>query len=583
MKSKLIIGLATLLALLCLSCAALAADSPLNISMNLSQTRFTEPGPVTVGIQISNTSDKDLPGPVTLYYPNDRQVEEFGSPILAGGAVKTWSGVWNVTEDQLINGKITFSIKYSMYNDAGELITKRAYFNKPITFDGAVTSVEINRVITPTTAEQGQKVTITYEVVNTGNTNVTDISIRENDSISKTQGTIGAVNAGEKKSYTFTATMGTKNLTSQATIKYKVGNKSFTAKKDAFTIKHGQVNLKATLASDRKGAVAGEQAVLTITLKNTGKVAYSDITVTERTLGELFSGQTLAAGESKTLEHTITVDATRDYIVDVSAVDSSGVAVTTATSALTVSALTQADVIVLSVEAEADRDTVYTLPGTVRFHVRVTNNGTAAVSNVNVYATNVRLYSFPSIEAGETRDFVRDIGISMAGQYQFEARAVDKLDQTQRFTSNILRIGYTAPTPVPTEAPIITPPVPSYEPVPTGDGLPDYVDMAQQTLDIVFWVFGGLAALSGILLVFGLIRRAKKNRRYNTSENYMEMELSEVTDYAAKARKGQRRMVSSETETADDPVDLEAKEPSETPAESKEDKDESGETGKRRR
>ena len=76
--------------------------------MNLSQTRFTEPGPVTVGIQISNTSDKDLPGPVTLYYPNDRQVEEFGSPILAGGAVKTWSGVWNVTEDQLINGKITF-------------------------------------------------------------------------------------------------------------------------------------------------------------------------------------------------------------------------------------------------------------------------------------------------------------------------------------------------------------------------------------------------------------------------------------------------------------------------------------------
>ena len=550
MRKKLFTALVMLAALLCLSAAAMAADSPVSIAMTLSQTKFTEPGPVTVGIQVSNVSDSDLPGPVTLYYPNGKQVEEFGQPALAEGAVSTWSGLWSVTEDQLKNGKITFSIRYTTYNDEDELITKQVYFSKPITYEGAVTSVEINRVITPTTAEQGQTVTVTYEIVNTGNTNVTEITIRENDSISRTQGTIDAVNAGEKKSYTFTTTMGTKNLTSQATIKYKVGKQSFTAKKDAFTIKYGQVNLKATLTADRKGAQVGEKAVLTLTLKNAGKVAYSNITVSERTLGELFSGQTLAAGETKTFTQEVTLDATRDYVMEITATDSSGVAVGTSTSAVTLTALTPDDVINLTVEAEADRSTVYTLPGTVRFTVRVTNNGTAPVTNVNVYATNVKLYNFPTIEAGETREFVRDIGISMAGQYQFEARATDKLSQTQSFLSNILRINYTAPTPVPTEAPIVTPPVPSYEPVPTDDGLPDYVDMAQQTLDILFWVFGGIAAVSACLLIFGLIRRAGKNKRLASDEHYMEMDLAEVTDYAAKAQKGRRRMVVTAEEEA---------------------------------
>ena len=99
----LILGLC--LALFC-ACAALAED-PLKVSMGLETNQFSEPKEITISISVSNVGESDMPGPVTLYYPSGKQVDEFGSPTLAVGVSKNWSGTWNVTSQELEAGKLT--------------------------------------------------------------------------------------------------------------------------------------------------------------------------------------------------------------------------------------------------------------------------------------------------------------------------------------------------------------------------------------------------------------------------------------------------------------------------------------------
>ena len=210
MKKRLIAGIVLLLAMVCLCAHAFADTDPIKVSIELSETKFAEPKEITVFIQVTNTSEADMPGPVTLYYPNGKQIDEFGAPTLTAGQSKSYSYTWQVTQSHLDSGKLVFPVKYKMYNDAGELINKTKNMTVLFTYTGAVASVEINRTIAPTTAGRGQKVSITYDVVNSGNIDITDVTIKENSSISSKTGAIDAIAAGEKASYTFTVTMGTR-------------------------------------------------------------------------------------------------------------------------------------------------------------------------------------------------------------------------------------------------------------------------------------------------------------------------------------------------------------------------------------
>lgn len=536
MKKRLILCLAVMLALtLGMFVSARATEDNLKVSMELSETTLTEPKEVTVTIQVTNSGETDMPGPVTLYYPNGKQVEEFGSPTLAVGTSKTWSGTWAVTQSQLEAGKLTFKLKYSLINDAGEMVNKTVNFYRELNYTGAVASVEINRTITPTTAREGQEVSITYDVVNTGNVDVTDVSIKENSSISSTKGTIATVPAGEKASYTFTTTMKKKDLTSSATITYKAGGKTFTEKKEEASIKYGEVKLTASLSADKKGGTPGESVKLTLTLKNSGNVDYTNVAVTDAVLGEVFTGLTVPAGKTVTQEKEIIIDETADYQFTVTGADASGATVETATDRLSVQALDPAQKITLTVEAEADRTTVYTLPGTVKFVVKVTNNSTVEVKDVTVSASGVQLYSFPSILAGETRDFTRDVSVSMGGQYRFDASVKNQLSETETFQSNIIQIAYAQPTAAPTEAPIVTPPMPVYEDMPTSDGLPSYVGSVQRVLNALYWVFMCLAAVSLILLAVGVIRRIQAGVASSKAQDHLER--GSYRDYTQPARK----------------------------------------------
>lgn len=524
MKQRLFALLLCVAALCALLCTDAMADevNPLRVAMQVSQSVFTEPTEITVSIRVSNTGTETLPGPVTLFYPNGKQVEEFGAPVLEAGASKSWSGTIDVTQSMLDNGKITFKVKYSMYNEANELVSKSRNFSKEITYTGGVASIEVNRTITPTTAGKGQEVSITYDVVNTGTLDVTDVTITENASISSAKGIIEKVAAGEKGSYTFKVTMGSKDLTSQANIAYRAAGKVDTITKEAATIKYGEIKLKATLSSDKKGGMPGETVKLTLKLANSGKTDYTNISVTDPTLGLVFSGETAVAGKTTTLEKDVTIDSTIDYQFTITATDANDSEIETASNRLTITSVPADQAITLSVTAEADRDTVYSEKDFVRFKVFVTNTSTVDVSNVSVAASGVTLYTFPTILAGETREFTRDVIISMGGKFQFVASVVNQLKETVHFESNILQINEATPTAVPTEVPIVTPPQPDLKPLPTGDDLDPNMTSLQEPLLNAGYVLSALCALGVIVLIAAGIRRGRLKKESASALDHLD-------------------------------------------------------------
>ena len=564
-RKHLIPGLILALALLLLCVSfALAADDPLKVSMELSTNRFTEPKEITVSISVSNVGESDLPGPVTLYYPSGKQVEEFGSPTLTVGTSKSWTGPWKVTQKELEAGRITFKLKYSLYNDEGTLVNKTKNFSLRLIYTGAEPELTINRTIRPMTAQKGQEVTVTYEIENTGDADVTGVTIKENNAVSQKTGTIDAIAAGEKASYTFTATMGSRDITSSATVSYKSGGKSYSQKVEAAVIKYGEVKLTASVTADKKGGAPGDTVKLTLKLRNSGTVDFTNVTITDDNLGEVFKDLTVKAKETVTLTHDMTITETQDVQFTVNAEDATGVPVETATGKVNVIATDPTQQIVLSVHAEADRNAVYQIPGNVQFTITVTNESAVDVKNITVKAVDTTINTYDLIEAGDSRTFTRTMAVSMAGTYQFTATCRDQLDQQLSFGSNMLLISLEQPTAEPTEAPIVTPPAPQYEEVPEtyedldpARKLPGWVDQVESIADQIKWILAGVVAVLVILLLIGAIRRGAQKRHSNQAMDHLEG--ANYRDYSTEPKRNKRSVISGK-----DPVEKKAAEEEQT-------------------
>ena len=546
----LVLALGIALVLLCIS-AAFAADKPITVSMELSKYKFSGPETVDVRISVANSGEGDMAKPVTLYYPDGTKVEDFGSPILKVGSRKSWSGSWTITQEQLDAGKVVFTVKYYSFDGpAGEdgEPTEQAHklrFSKNITLTSASTepSVEVTRDITPATAQKGQEVSVTYKVANTGTVAISSVNIKENASISTKSGTIDSIAPGETGTYTFTAVMGSKDLTSAATVSYKAGGKTYTTKVESATVKYGEVKLSANLKADKKGGAPGDTVKLTLTLKNSGNLDFTNVTVTDAALGTVFSGETVKAGETVTLEKDLVITETQELLLTVTAEESTGKGVETATGRITVIAMDPTQQIVLTLDAEADRTLVYKIPGTVRFKITVNNDSAVEVKNISVRAIETELYFFETIPAGKSVSFIRDTAVSMAVTYQFTAVCKDQLDQTLTFSSNPVVISYAEPTPVPTEAPLVTPPAPEKEPLPTDQPEPEWLGQAEGIAETAKWILAGAAGLMLLLLLIGAVRRGK--RRSESKKAMDHIEGATYRDYSAEPKRNRRSEISN--------------------------------------
>ncbi len=546
MKKKqlwLVLVLVPVLVLLCAGSAFAAAGS-LDFKMELSKQEFFEPTTIDISFTVKNTSNSEMPGPVMLYYPDGSQIEEFGAPVLGAGSSKNWSGTWSVTQEELDIGKISFKVVYPEVDENGEIKQIPVAISKHIQYKGAEPKIDVSRSIVPQIAEEGQDVSIVYEIKNTGSADITGLTIQEAVN-NKEKASVGAIKSGETAKYTFTTKMKKKDLTSQATITYKAGGKTYKAEVEPAVIKFGKVNLTASLSADKKGGVKGDSVKLTLKLKNSGTTDFTDIVVMDEKLGTVFSGETVKAGETLTLEKEVTITETQELLFTVKGNNGAGGEIETATGKVKIVATDPDQQIVLDVEIEPDREAVYQIPGgIVRFTGTVTNRSKVDVENVSVKAVDKTLYTFEKIPAGESRSFTRDTEISMPGIFRFTASVKDPLGETMTFESNTVSIQLTDPPADPTPTPVVLPARPAEITVPPATEGPDRARDEENLRNIdsfaetAKWILAGIAGVLLTLLLIGAVRRiAQKSESAKAIDH---LEGGSYRDYSALP-KGRKR------------------------------------------
>lgn len=546
MKKKTMLFLYFLLVLGIVFCGnAFADEDPIVAAIEISPNVLAEPGPVNVKITVSNAGETDLKDPVYLYTPQGKAVSDFGtdgSIMLKVGESKTWNGTYNVNTHTLEDGKIVYYVKYTLYDSNGQPRDEKQPLTATISKGSASEGLTVDRVITPTVAKEGQEIIIKYSITNNGDSSLYNVSIQENKSVDKEKQTISELKPGKTAEATYKIVMGKKKITSSATITYATTEKgkAKTYKVEEQVIPLGEPGLEVSLESSAKGVVANGAVTLKLTLKNTGTVGYSDIRVSDPTLGEVFSGVELAAGKTITLEKEITVPETMEFQFTVNGVDETGSELSVATNAVPITAISENDVLKLDVSVSSDRSEVFQNPGQVRFTIEIHNPSNVAAKNLVLSHGNVTITNISELKPGETTVIHRDIAVSNSGRFRFSVAAVDPLENHLTFNGNDIQIVISAPTaapatPTPIPDPTAVPTVPVFT-VPSVDhpSIAPAAKAIHSVMKPIMIIFGSLCLASAVILIAAKVKREINKK---VSSNAVDsLETSEHRVYTQQAQ-----------------------------------------------
>ncbi len=510
----------------------------LSFTLSVEPSSLTAPGTVTVSARVANAGSTDINTPMALYDPDGKPVTSFGDGgtllKLASGENYLWQGRYAVKQDQLDEGKLVFSIRFSTQDAAGALIDQTLPASADLVFTGEKVDLKINRTITPEVVRRGKEVTVLYELINQGNVKLTNIQVKENRLISTRTQTVADLEPGASQKVTFTKTNVTGDLTSSALVTYrKQGDRrSLQAIIDPVQVPLAKPALTYSLSADKTQVSIGETVTLTLEIKNAGNISYSNVTVRDPKLGELFTNVQIGAGQTRELKKEVTVNETATYAFTLKLEDNTGTTQEEKVPELRVSAYTEGEILRLNLSLTSNKEAISSLPGDITFNLTVTNDSFTAAKNILIKHAAREIYTINELAPGQSMVVSRDFRLSQAGKYQFTAVATDVQNNTVEFTSNPLNISYAAPTPAPTSRIIQTiAPVVTFTPVPA-----DYAAEGSQTRSALFIMalaMGILFVLSLILLIVSAILRAKSRAKSDAA--YDTFQISGTRDYNTPA------------------------------------------------
>ncbi len=570
MKHKLIVLALLVMATLAVCSMASAATDPIVCTMEVLPAELSEPGDVTITITVSNAGETDMTSPLTLFDPTSQIVTDFGengSVTLKAGEVKTWSGTWPVNQRTLENGQIVFFVKYTIVDDDGASKTQSQPIRGEIKQVTYKAKVNVERTIIPETARKDQTVNVIYNITNEGTVSIKNVTLEESKDILVDKVTvIEELKAGQTVKVSLPVVMAAKDLTSKGTVTYTIadGTKEQVVELDEQTIVYAEPVVVASLTADKKGVLMNDTIKLTLKLDNTGNVDYSDVRVTDETLGDVFTNLSLPAGESLTLEKEITLTKTTDFMFKILAIDKTGTEVSFDSDVVSLIAMDPDQALNLTLTLSSSKAEVYSTDEVVRFEATISNDSTVDATDVSVYQGTTLIYTFDSIPAGVSRKLTRNFTLNMAGQFQYTAEAKDTLETEWTFKSNILQIAFLTPTPAPiTPDPNITPtPEPTFVKATYPKISDPNIAAVPKLLRSIFYplMIVGLVLLLVAIVILAIATKKRIDLR-KASENALDhLERSTHRDYIAPADEKEEEPEVVEPQPEDDliqPVDTE--------------------------
>lgn len=507
--------LALVMALL-LALPASAADyDPITTSSACVPKTLVEPGEVEVTIKVYNGGEEDMQSPMTLYDPDGNAVSDFTDVTLKAKQSQSWNGTWNVTKEQMEEGKLRFALRYELSAGEGDPVQVNKTIAVAIQQDAPTPKLTASYSVTPNPAQAGQEVVLTYTLSNTGNVAVTNVQIT-NTKLTNDKINVSRIEPGDKVTREYTYTMGKKKVTFKPKVTYRAegSDKVLTiANMAQKTLEVATGGLDLTLTGENvTGVMPGDKAKLVLKLKNTGNITYTGMQITDSVLGVIESGLEIKPGEEKTVEKEFTVQESADHSFTVTGDSSAGGTIENASNKVSVVALDTDRALNLEVTAQAGQTVIRDKPATVAFAVTVKNIGTVDGANIDLYQGKTKVATIESLPAGEEAQIVREFTVSMEGTFQFTAvykLQVEGQEEAveQRFSSPELMIAYVAPTAEPVTPPPTIAPIVTLEPEPTA--APEKTGSIGLT--ILYVVAGLLVVALAAVLVLILAGRRKSS------------------------------------------------------------------------
>ncbi|NLD51428.1 MAG: hypothetical protein GX650_00910 [Clostridiales bacterium] len=507
---------------------AVTDASSIDFKISIDPQSLKEPGPVTVTATVSNKGAEAIAVPMTLYDESDKVVTSaFDGGVIARLDVNGVSEApfqWTVTQQQLDAGKLTFYLRLQTEDSTGAITQVSIPAAATIAFAGEKVQLGVQRSVTPEVVRAGSTVTVTYELSNEGTVPLSNIQITENRLISTTRRTVDVIEPGKTATVTFSKKVGNAGVESSAVITYyRQGSKTQLRQTvDTLSVPLAKPGFSSKLTASKTSVEVGETITLTLTLNNKGNINYENVRVSSPTLGDIFTDITLPAGQTVTQTKEITLMAPTTFKFSIALEDNTGTKQTETTNELKISAYAQGQMMNLNVQATADRTSVDSLPGLVRFSVLITNDSNTVAKPVNLYHGTARLASVGELQPGKSVTITRDFNISQAGKFRFTVKTVDALNNEVAFDSNELSVSFSPMTPGPTgPATVAIPPVVTFSPVPA----PVIDSTAQTGRDALFIAMIGVGVLAGVsvlLFVVSSLMRAYARRQSDAAYDHLE-------------------------------------------------------------
>ncbi len=125
-----------------------------SVSMTLPKEPVVSGETIRVEISITNTSAVDYTEPMALFGPDGKRIKSFGRPVLGAGEKLTWQDTWVVDTKQLKDGKLSYTLSYSVPDENGEMVKKHLRFRKSITIAEPGQETEKTETTAPKSARQ---------------------------------------------------------------------------------------------------------------------------------------------------------------------------------------------------------------------------------------------------------------------------------------------------------------------------------------------------------------------------------------------------------------------------------------------
>ena len=497
--------------LLCVAMtSAWAAEDAIRVSSRSDPQSVISEREVNITIKVYNTGSEDVNGEITLFNSEGNSVEQYSG--LKAGQTVTYEGKWNVTSEQISQGKILFYIRYPATEPGAEAPIRQI----PITIqkEEAAPQLTVTYTLSPASARPGQQVTAAYTLSNTGNIELRGIEIANPGFSAKTL-TAASLSVGERVQLTDTVMMGEQELVSDPIITYTAAGSTRKLTQDDLgrrTVTVSQNGLIASLSSENaENVYPGAAVTLDLSLRNTGEEAISEISARLADGSALADLHELRPGGSFETSAPYVPSAAGNLSATVSGVLPDGEPVTVVTGEVPVTMQDASTALLLRIRAKAETDTIYSEPATVRFAVEVENVGEVDAANLSITEAGTRVAVIPSLQSGEKKTAVLDLSLSMAGTVRFAVSGKDAIGNERTYESGDIVIAYVEPTPTPTAAPTPTSVPPTPTPVPTATPEPTLMERVNEAVDPTILI--AAAAAIGALIVFSSVRAILRSSR----------------------------------------------------------------------